>query len=124
VLVRYKGQEVVERRCGTFKGPLAVAPVFLKNNRRIHTLLPVICLALLIFCLVEREARRAILPERTMTGFLGRPTARPTGRLIFDALSRLHLIPATANAPPSCPPPTGLQARILELLDVNPITTR
>jgi hypothetical protein len=79
--------------------------VFLKNNRRIHTLLPVICLALLIFCLVEREARRAILPERTMTGFPGRPTARPTGRLIFDALSRLHLIPATANAPPIVPAP-------------------
>jgi hypothetical protein len=43
-----------------------------------------------------------------MTGFPGRPTARPTGRLIFDALSRLHLIPATANAPPIAPaPPPG-----------------
>jgi hypothetical protein len=45
VLVRYKGQEVVERRYGSFKGPLAVAPVFLKNNRRIEALLSVICLA-------------------------------------------------------------------------------
>lgn len=124
VLARYKGQEVVERRYGNFKGPLAVAPVFLKNNRRIEALLSVICLALLIFCLVEREARRAIAPERTMTGFPGRPTARPTGRLIFDALARLNLIPATANAPPIVPAPTGLQARILELLDVDPITTR
>jgi len=124
VLTRYKGQEVVERRYSAFKGPLAVAPVFLKNNRRIEALLSVICLALLIFCLVEREARHAILPERTMTGFPGRPTARPTGRLIFDALSRLRLIPATANAPPIVPAPTGLQARILELLDVDPITTR
>jgi hypothetical protein len=26
VLARYKGQEVVERRYGAFKGPLAVAP--------------------------------------------------------------------------------------------------
>ena len=124
VLARYKGQEVVERRYGNFKGPLAVAPVFLKNNRRIHALLSVICLALLIFCLVERQARQAIAPERTMTGFPGRPTARPTGRLIFDALSRLRLIPATANAPPIVPAPTGLPARILELLDVDPITTR
>lgn len=124
VLARYKGQEVVERRYGAFKGPLAVAPVFLKNNRRIEALLSVICLALLIFCLVEREVRRAIAPELTMTGFSGRSTARPTGRLVFDALARLHLVPATANAPPMIPQPTGLQARILELLDVDPITTR
>jgi transposase len=124
VLARYKGQEVVERRYGNFKGPLAVAPVFLKNNRRIEALLGVICLALLIFCLVEREARRAIAPEVKMAGFPGRPTARPTGRLIFDALARLRLIPATANAPPIVPAPTGLQARILELLDVDPLASR
>ncbi|HUP69151.1 MAG TPA: IS1634 family transposase [Acidimicrobiales bacterium] len=124
VLARYKGQEVVERRYGAFKGPLAVAPVFLKSNRRIEALLSVICLALLIFCLVEREARRRIAPELKMTGFPGRPTARPTGRLIFDALDRLRLIPATANAPPIIPAPTGLQARILELLDVDPLASR
>jgi transposase len=124
VLARYKGQDVVERRYGAFKGPLAVAPMFLKNNRRIEALLSVICLALLIFCLVERETRRAIAPETKMTGFPGRPTARPTGRLIFTALDRLPLIPATANAPPIIPAPTGLQARLLELLDVDPITTR
>jgi len=124
VLARYKGQEVVERRYGAFKGPLAVAPVFLKNNRRIEALLSVICLALLIFCLVEREVRRAIAPELKMTGFPGRPTARPTGRLIFDALARLHLIPATANAPPIIPAPTGVQARLLELLDVHPLSAR
>jgi transposase len=124
VLARYKGQEVVERRYGAFKGPLAVAPVYLKNNRRIQALLSIICLALLIFCLVEREVRRAIAPEPNMTGFPGRPTARPTGRLIFDTLARLHLIPATANAPPTIPQPTGMQARLLELLDVDPLTTR
>jgi transposase len=124
VLARYKGQEVVERRYGAFKGPLAVAPVFLKNNRRIEALLSVICLALLIFCLVEREVRRVIAPDTKMTGFPGRPTARPTGRLIFDALARLHLIPATATGPPIIPAPTGVQARLLELLHVDPLTTR
>ncbi len=113
VLVRYKGQEVVERRYGAFKGPIAVAPIFLKNNRRIEALLTVICLALLIFCLVERQVRHAIAPELTMTGFPARPKARPTGRLIFEALSRLVLIPACATGPP-----------ILDLLDVDPTTTR
>jgi len=124
VLVRYKGQEVVERRFGGFKGPLAVAPIFLKNNRRIEALLSVICLALLIFCLVERQVRHALGPEVTMTGFPGRSKARPTGRLIFDALGRLPLIPASATGPPIIPAPPALAARILELLDVDPITTR
>jgi len=106
VLVRYKGQEVVERRFGGFKGPLAVAPIFLKNNRRIEALLSVICLALLIFCLVERQVRHALGPEVTMTGFPGRSKARPTGRLIFDALGRLPLIPASATGPPINPSAT------------------
>jgi hypothetical protein len=124
VLVRYKGQEVVERRYGSFKGPLAVAPFFLKNNRRIEALLSVICLALLIFCLVERQVRLAIAPEVTMTGFPGRSKARPTGRLIFEALSRLPLIPARATGPPVVPAPPELAARILRLLEVDPTTTR
>ena len=124
VLVRYKGQEVVERRYGNFKGPLAVAPMFLKSNRRIEALLSVICLALLIFCLVERQVRRAIAPELTMTGFPGRPKARPTGRLIFDSLAWLPLIPATATGPPVVPAPPELPAHILELLDVDPTITR
>lgn len=124
VLARYKGQEVVERRYGNFKGPLAVAPVFLKNNRRIEALLSVICLALLIFCLVERKARRAIAPELKIAGLGGYRDARPTGANLFNALGELRLIPATANAPPVIPAPTGLQARILELLQVDPISTR
>lgn len=124
VLVRYKGQEVVERRYAAFKGPLAVAPIFLKNNRRIEALLTVICLALLIFCLVERQVRAAIAPEATMTGFPGRPKARPTGRLIFEALAALRLVPATANDPPIVHHPIGIEARILELLDIDPVATR
>jgi hypothetical protein len=58
VLILYKGQEAVERRYSAFKGPLAVAALFLKSNRRIAALVTVICLALLIFCLIERQVRR------------------------------------------------------------------
>lgn len=124
VLIRYKGQEVVERRYSTFKGPLAVAPMFLKNNRRIAALITVICLALLIFCLVERQVRRAIAPQATLEGlYVGRP-ARPTGRLIFEALARLRLIPAINGQPPGIPQPPSLQARLLALLDVDPTRPR
>ena len=59
--------------------------MFLNNNRRIAALISVICLALLIFCLIERQVRTAIAPHTTLGGlYAGRP-AEPTGRLIFQA---------------------------------------
>ena len=77
VLRRYKGQEAVERRYGAFKGPLAVTPMFLTNNRRITALVSVICLALLVFCLVERQVRAAVAPAVMLDGlYVGRP-AKP-----------------------------------------------
>jgi transposase len=124
VLIRYKGQEVVERRYSTVKGPLAVAPMFLKNNRRITALITVICLALLIFCLIERQARLAIAPQTTLDGlYVGRP-AKPTGRLIFEALATLRLIPAINGEPPGIPQPPPLQTRLLTLLGVDPTRPR
>jgi hypothetical protein len=102
VFRRYKGQHVVECRYGEFKGPLAVAPIFLELNRRITALITVICLALLIFCLVERQVRRALAPHgEMMTGLPGYgPTpARPTGRTIFRALADLRLIPRPRRQP-------------------------
>jgi transposase len=116
ILRRYKGQEVVERRYHNFKGPLAVAPLFLHTPRRIDALINIICIALLIFSLIERELRRAIAPETKLDGlYAGRP-AKPTGRLIFTALATLRLHPATPTTPAYIPQPTPLQARILHHL--------
>ena len=61
-----------------------------------------ICLALLIFCLAERQVRNALAPHgATMTGLPGYgPTpAGPTGRTIFQALADLRLIPAHDGNP-------------------------
>jgi transposase len=120
VLLRYKGQEAVERRYGNLKGPLAVAPMFLKNNRRIAALITVISLALLVFCLIEREARRSLAPETKIDGLYNRQPARPTGRLILTTLASMRLIPATATTPARITRPNAVQARILELLGVDP----
>ena len=120
VLLRYKGQEAVERRYGNLKGPLAVAPMFLNSNRRIAALITVISLALLIFCLIEREARRNLAPETKIDGLYNRQPARPTGRLILTALAGLQLIPATATSPAQITRPSPVQARLLELLGVDP----
>src|SRR5216684_2216496 len=122
VFRRYKGQHVVERRYGEFKGPLAVAPLFLKTNRRIAALITVICLALLIFCLVERQVRQALAPHGgTLTGLPGyqAAAARPTGRTIFQALADLRLIPAHDGNPATIPRPAGVQARLLDLLAID-----
>ena len=51
-------------------------PMFLHDNRRITALITVICLALLIFCLVERQVRHAIVPDTHLEG-LGSATAGP-----------------------------------------------
>ena len=67
----------MERRYGNLKGPLAVAPMFLNSNRRIAALITVISLALLVFCLIEREARRNLAPETKIDGLYNRQPARP-----------------------------------------------
>ncbi len=120
VLLRYKAQEAVERRYGNLKGPLAVAPMFLNSNRRIAALITVISLALLVFCLIEREARRNLAPQTKLDGLYNQQPARPTGRLILTTLAGLQLIPATATSPAQIIRPSPVQARLLDLLGVDP----
>src|SRR5436190_4395741 len=126
VFLRYKDQPIVERRYGEFKGPLAVAPIFLRNNRRITALITVICLALLIFCLIEREVRRNLAPDTEMIGFYinDRRARKPTGRLILQALGELRLIPAPHDQPATIPKPGYLQTHLLQLLGVDPTQPR
>jgi hypothetical protein len=89
------------RRYSVFKGPLAVAALFLKNNRPIAALVTVICLALLIFCLAERQLRA-------------------TGKLILGALATMKIIPGTARDSPGHPPATPLRLRLIDLLGIEP----
>ncbi|MGW4968374.1 IS1634 family transposase [Nonomuraea sp. NPDC004186] len=122
VLRHYKGQEAVERRYQVFKGPLAVTSLYLKSNRRISALITVICLALLIFCLIERQVRQALAVrgQAKVDGlYAGRP-AVPTGKLVLDALAGIRLIPGTGQSPPTIPQPTDLQLDLLDLLDIDP----
>jgi transposase len=94
--------------------------MFLKTNRRITALITVICLALLVFCLIERAVRAAITPETRLAGLVPGQKAKPTGRLIFQALGGLRLIPATGGRPATIPEPNPVQARLLNLLAVDP----
>ena len=54
-----------------------------------------------------------------MTGLPGYGPARPTGRTIFRALADLRLIPAHDGNPATIPKPAGIQARLLDLLNID-----
>lgn len=59
MLVRFKRQEVVERRIKTVKGPIQVRPLFLHKQERVEGLVFVTMLALLVYTILEMLCRRA-----------------------------------------------------------------
>lgn len=125
VLLDYKGQPVVERRYSDFKGPLAVTPVFVHKNHRVAALIQVICLALLVFCLIEREVRRALGGDGKMAGLY--PDARrvaPTARMILYTLSTLELHIGNILDPPTVQFARGIHLHLLELLGIETIRPR
>ena len=124
VLTRYKAQPgISERRYHDLKGPLAVAPMFLHTNRRMAALLGVICLALLVYCLVEREARHNLAPATTLDGLYAGRAAKPTANLIFAALAPLRLR-TTTDGTAEIPEPDPIQKRVLDLLKIDPTHLR
>jgi len=83
----YKRQPVIEKRFEQRKTDFAVAPVWLKDVRRIDGLLHVYFLVLLVEALLERDLRRG--RERAGLEALplypeGRPCRYPTARRVFD----------------------------------------
>ena len=89
VLRTYKGQSRVERRFHHLKGPLAVAPMFLKNPERIAGLLCVLVWALMVLALMERQVRRELKGE-PLYGLYpeGRPSPSPTGPVVDRGVER------------------------------------
>ncbi|WP_326770349.1 IS1634 family transposase (plasmid) [Streptomyces sp. NBC_01591] len=122
VLLDYKGQGDAERRYGDFKGTLAVTPVFVQHNRRVAALVQVICLALLVFCLIERQVRQALERDGdgTMPGiYPGRRRVRPTGRMILHHLGELQLRIRGATDPPTIILSQVVQVDLLDLLGLD-----
>lgn len=125
VLIDYKGQSGVERRYADFKGPLAVTPVFVQKNKRVAALIQVICLALLVFCLIERQVRRALGGDGKMAGLY--PDSRrvaPTARMIMYHLSTLDLHIGSILDPPTVLFARGIHVHLLELLGIQTIQPR
>jgi transposase len=122
VLRTYKSQSQVERRFHHLKGPLAVAPMFLKNPERIAGLLCVLVWALMVLALMERQVRRE-LKGAPLYGLYpeGRPSPAPTGPSLIQSLSGLSIVivrqGGTVARRLAQPDPT--QRRIFHLLGIN-----
>jgi transposase len=59
MLQHFKGQEIVERRFKTVKGPIQVRPMFLHKEERIESLVFVAMIALLVYTILEMLCRKA-----------------------------------------------------------------
>lgn len=124
LLALYKDQFLSEGAHHFLKGPLAVRPVFLKNNERAAALVQVCSFALLVYGLIEADVRAAIAPARTIKALLpeGR-AARPTAANIFAAFAGVGYRRArTARGLEYIPDPvTSAQAAILDALGIASI---
>ena len=65
MLSHFKGQDKIEKHIRTFKGPIRIRPIFLHKQERIESLVFICMLALLVYSILEMEAKRANI---NMTG--------------------------------------------------------
>ncbi len=126
-LAKYKEQSGVERRIHHLKGPLAVAPMFLKNPERIAGLLCILMWALMVMALMERQVRRS-LKGKPMYGLYpeNRPSPAPTGPAILDGFESLCIVIIMDHGTTSrrLAQPTETQRSLLRLLGIPPDTLR
>ena len=92
VLQAYKRQPIIEKRFSQLKTDFCVAPVYLKNVKRIVGLLAIYFFALMVQSLLERELRNAMAEQGVESLPLypeGRPCKRPTTRQVLDVFEPL-----------------------------------
>jgi transposase len=122
-LSTYKGQSQVERRFHHFKGPLAVAPMFLQKPERMAGLLCILVWALMVMALMERQTRRS-LNGKPMYGLYpeNRPSPAPTGPAILRCFSTLCIVIVKEHGKTSrrLAEPDATQRKLLNLLGIPP----
>lgn len=93
-LSEYKAQQGVERGFRFLKDPLFFASsIFLKSPKRIQALGMIMSLCLLIYNLGQRQLRQALVHSaKTIPDQLGKPTASPTLRWVFQCFMAVHLV--------------------------------
>ena len=94
LLQNYKGQQSVELGFRFLKEPaFMTSSVFLKKQKRIVALSMVMCICLLVYIIAQRYLRAKLLKARkTIPNQLGKPTARPTMKWIFQLFEGVHIL--------------------------------
>jgi transposase len=125
LLAAYKRQPVIEKRFSQLKTDFSVAPVYLKEARRIQALLCAYFFALMAEALVERELRRAMQREGIESLPMypeGRLCHRPTARRLIDLFATVQRHEFTGSTGPPQVMITELtapQRRLLRLLGLS-----
>jgi transposase len=125
VLDAYKRQPIIEKRFSQLKTDFRVAPVYLKDVRRIVGLLTVYFFALMLQALLERELRQAMGKSEIESLPLypeNRRCFRPTTRRVLDLFAPIsrHTFPSSDSSTPECLTTelTRLHRQILRLLSI------
>jgi transposase len=92
MLQHYKGQNAVEKGFRFLKDKsFRVAEVYLKKEERIDAISMIMVLALLIYSIAEWLLRKRLEEtSQTVLNQLGKPTARPTLKWIFQRLRNIN----------------------------------
>ena len=94
MLCEYKGQQSTERGFRFLKDPMFfTSSVFLKSPERVAALAMVMGLCLLVYTLAQRALRQALaLAQASIPNQLGKPTAMPTMRWVFQCFQSIHWV--------------------------------
>ena len=124
LLAEWKGQWQIEQRHRSAKGPLRIRPLFVTSNQRIVGLITILGIALMVFSLLERAARRSLGPAAKVPKLLaGHVAARPTGDNLLKALRNISLVTLEFAAIRHRAPSdlTALHRTVLQLLNVSDV---
>jgi len=93
ILTEYKEQSTVEQHFRFLKQPKVIGPVYLKSLRRIHALAFVFLLALLVYSVIQRRARQALIGARRPMRLAGKKTSwRPTGHRVLQRFQNMRTL--------------------------------
>jgi transposase len=93
-LIRYKGQDKIEKGFAFLKSPdFFVASLFLKKPSRIDGLLMIMVLSLLVYSIAQRRLRKQlILLKSTLPNQINKPIQNPTMRWIFQLFEGINYV--------------------------------
>jgi len=118
VLTEYKQQITVEQSFPVVKDPKRVGAVYLKNQQRLEALGYVLIMALLVYSLIERRARLALMEADDPMELSGGPsTYRPTGRRVLQRFE--NVLVSRVDGERVLPENVEVPERVLDLLDLS-----